>query len=225
MPSASRDTSLPTTDHANALQGPAWTLLLACVGIVGVCVCYMLSPPEAVMLTRPFDLEAARLGALEGATTMRAASAFAIPGNMLFAAAAFRIAGHRTRPPQELEALGWWLAGLSGAHFTVVDRMVGLVLPTVAARGDAGAFLVAKTTFDMLFVAGTLVYGLGTVLVSRSTRVGRPLSVGFVVAGIVACGASVGCFFGAPVGRLMGLGILLDTLMFGALGLVCVVRR
>jgi hypothetical protein len=210
----------PEAENASAEESaPGWALLVACVGILGVCASYMLSPQDAVTLTRPFDFEAARAGAVQGAVPMRAASAFAIPGNMLFAAAAFRFASARGRR-REVEALGWWLAGLSGAHFTVVDTMVGLVLPPLAGSPDTGAFLLAKTLFDMLFVAGTFVYGLGAVLVSRAKVGGAALSLGLFLAGALCCVASGGCFVGAPFGRFMGLGILLATVAFGALGAV-----
>ena len=194
-------------------------LLIGSVGVIGVSVGYVLSPPATAMPLAPVDLGAALEGATFGRDTMRAISAVGIPGDALFIAAAFLIAIRVRAAGRGVEAAGWMLAGLGTIVFLLADSLVGLVLPQLATADAPQAFLAAKTLFNLCFMMGTFVVGMGALLTAtpnlkRGVGVPAALAWPILLAGAGNLVSATAGLAGANVPQAMGLSVAADAVLY-----------
>lgn len=110
-----------------------------------------------------------------------------------------------------IAALGWLGVALSGTLFVVVDALVSAVLPALAAQGDS-AYLGFRRLFDVLFVIGTWLAGLATLLVLLAPGgielpVARPLRVFGAAASLVGIVSGVLFFCGFDTALGLGLSV------------------
>jgi hypothetical protein len=201
-----------------------WGLALGSLGITATSVLYALSPRVAAMPVSPFDPAAAQAAATAGASTMLLAGAVGIAGDLLWATAGLMLARRAAAQSRPLGEAGWIAVAFGLLLFTVVDLIVGFVVPQLAAAGDP-AFTGFKRFFDALFRLATLTTNVGLVVAFLSetrttdTPVRRALSrVITAVCGIGALAAVAG-FAGWPpadqvFGPLIGLTSVL-TLVAG----------
>jgi hypothetical protein len=194
-------------------------LLIGSIGVIGVSIGYVLSPPAAAMPLAPVDLRAALEGAAFGATTMRAISAMGVPGDALFIVATFLIAIRVRGAGRGMEAAGWMLAGLGTVVFLLADSLVGLVLPQLAASNAPQAFLAAKVLFNLCFMMGTFVVGLGALLTAAPnlrSGIGVPAALAWpiLVAGAGNLVSATAGLAGANVPQAMGLSVAADAVLY-----------
>lgn len=204
---------------------PGVLLALGSAGVVATSIFYGMSPPAAAMPAPVVDLVAAAEGAVTGAATMRLAGQFGVAGDLAITAGAFLIAA---RLPAEaaLDAAGWVLIGVSTIIFTIVDTIVGFVLPPLAASGGASpSFLGIKQIFDALFLVGTATFGAGAVLATLASAFGnggivwRLLALLAFGTGAVALVTAAGSLGGISLERFVGFGILGGSAVFTLVGL------
>ena len=194
-------------------------LLIGSFGVIGVSVGYVLSPPAAAMPLAPIDLRAALEGAAFGAAIMRAISAVGVPGDALFIAAAWLIAVRVRAAGRGIEAAGWMLAGLGTVVFLLADSLVGLVLPQRATAEAPQAFLAAKVLFNLCFMMGTFIVGLGALLTAgpnlkSGTGVPAALAWPILIAGVGNVVSATAGLEGADVPQAMGLSVAADAVLY-----------
>lgn len=204
-------------------------LLIASVAIAGVSICYVLSPFVAALPVIPLDLDAAIEGARSGRTSMHLIGVIGMPGDALFVTTAVLLAFMRMSGGRTIEAMGWMLAGIGTLVFMLADAVVGTVLPQLASAGMPQAFLAAKSLFDLFFVVGTLVFGLGATLTAlHNLRPGGgvPISLAWpiLLSGIGNVVSASAAIAGQNVPRIMGLTIGTDAVLYMLVALALLKR-
>ncbi|CAN7507873.1 hypothetical protein LJR130_003515 [Variovorax sp. LjRoot130] len=224
--------SLPTGQaaQARAVAAPVrvagWAMAAGALGVLVTSLFYVLSPRAGAMPVQPFDLAAALAGAAAGAATMKAAGMAGIFGDLIWAVGTFLMAQHTARCGRGLATAGWVVGLLSLAIFTLVDAMVGFVLPQLALMpGAEGAFAGFKRLFDVLFLLGTVAYGFSAVVAlgSEARTGGSPvhpvLAAATAVVGGVAVIAGLAGLAGLSVDLLVGASVGVGSALFIAIGL------
>jgi hypothetical protein len=204
-------------------------LFAGSIAIAGVSICYVLSPPAAALPLAPLDLGAAIEGARSGKVSMHLISAVGIPGDVLFAAATLLVAIKSFSASRPIEAMGWTLASLGTLVFLLADSIVGTVLPQIAIAGAPQAFMAAKSIFDLFFIAGTFVFGLGAVLtmapnLRRRSNVPVALAWPIMLSGVGNIVSASAALAGANVPQAMGLTIGIDAALYTLFAAVLVKR-
>ena len=219
-------TGLDAADREqSAVRAGGAALLVGAAGVVVTSLFYGLSPPEAAMPVAPLDLKAAIAGAQRGAATMYAAGLVGVPADVVISAAGLLLGTVEQARGRGFASMGWFLIAVSTVLFAVVDALVGFVLPRTAAGGEQ-AFLVAKSLFDVLFLAGTATFGLGAVFAAAPHVAGtgslpRLLAVAALIAALVALLGGLTGLFGIGVNpHLLGLGIAGGSFLFAIIGAV-----
>jgi hypothetical protein len=203
---------------AESMRPIYWTSMIGFLGVVAVCISYIISPWAAAMPVAPLDLDAAMKGAISGADRMRFIGIFGIAVDALTAAACLLIAVNRMSRGYGRSAVGWSLIGLSSLFFLTIDTVAGAVLSPLAATGNADAFLAIKLFFDKIFIAGTFTLALGALFAASPDpdmpQVFRWPIIGAGLLGLVSCTAGL---FGSNAALPMGLSITLIALLFSLL--------
>lgn len=184
-----------TRDGVDSARLGGLASAIGAVGVVATSLCYLLSPQVGAMPVAPLDLTAAQAGAAAGLATMKAAGAFGIAGDLVWAVGAALMARRAGAAGRGLAEAGWTALMFGLLIFTTVDAMVGFVLPQVAAMAGAeAAFAGFKRLFDTLFLLGTATSGLGVALAlgGEARRAASPVSrpLAWAVAGVGALGAA-----------------------------------
>jgi hypothetical protein len=206
----------PAADESGFLRIAGVLLAAGSIGIVAVSTCYGLAGPEATLPGASAGVESARAATASGAQWMRMAGLFGLPSDVLFAAGAAMLAATRRGPGAGIAVAGWLLLAIAGVLFTIVDAMVGFVLPHAAAmpQGEA-AYAAVRALFDALFAAGTWTVGAGALAVAWSSHWAeyrRRTTLWLMRAAGVACLASgSGWMLGLPTGPLAGPAIALSV--------------
>jgi hypothetical protein len=213
-----RENAEQRSDGAESMRAIYWTSMIGFLGVVAVCISYIISPWAAAMPVAPLDLDAAMKGAISGADRMRFIGIFGIAVDALTAAACLLIAVNRMGRGFGKSALGWSLVGLSSLFFLTIDTIAGAVLSPLAATGNADAFLAIKLFFDKIFIAGTFTLALGAIFAASPgtdmPQLFRWPIIGVGVLGVTSCAAG---FFGANAALPMGLSITLIAVLFSGL--------
>ena len=200
---------------------------IGAAGVVATSLSYLLSPQVGAMPVAPLNLSAAQAGAAAGLTTMAAAGAFGIAGDLVWAVGAALLARRAGAEGRGLAEAGWTALMFGLLIFTLVDAMVGFVLPQVAAMAGAeAAFAGFKRLFDTLFLLGTATSGLGIALAMggearrAASPVGRPLAwtlAGVGALGVVAALSGFAAWSGAV--RMVGASVGLISILSVPVGL------
>lgn len=157
----------PPVPAALLNSAPAGLMLaLGSAGVVVTSLFYGLSPPEAAMPMMTGDVPAAARAAREAAGLMRGAGLAGVPGDIAMAASTLLLGALASVRGHSIAALGWFLIAISTIIFTMVDALVGFVLAP-AAMSDAALFMALKRLFDILFLSGTLAFGVGAIATMR----------------------------------------------------------
>lgn len=229
---------MAASETASAQAGAAPTavaggaIALGALGVLATSLFYFLSPRAGAMPVQPLDLAAAQAGAVAGTATMQTAGALGIFGDLIWAVGVFLMAQHTARQGRGLAAAGWVAGLLSLVIFTLVDAMVGFVLPQLAVMPSAeAAFAGFKRLFDVLFLLGTAAYGISTVLALGSearapgSPVNRSLAYVTAVVGGVALVSGLGSMAGLPLSELVGASVGLGSALFIAIGVQIAVGK
>ena len=189
-------------------------LAAGAAGVIVTSLLYALAGPEAALPGGAAGIDAARAATGPSAAAMRAASLFGMPSDVLLTVAALMLAAGRRGPGAALSTAGWTALALSGVLFTVVDAMVGYVLPPLAAAANgAPAYLAVRSLFDVLFAIGAWSVGLGSLAVAVAGHAAEsrwPAARWLLLAaGVVGVAASSAWLLGLPGERLLGPGIAL----------------
>jgi hypothetical protein len=213
-----REIGEPGAGGAESMGPIYWASLIGFLGVVAVCISYIISPWAAAMPVAPLDLDAALKGAISGAGRMRFIGVFGIAVDALTAAACLLIAVNRLGRGLSTSALGWSLVGLSSLFFLTIDTIAGAVLSPLAAAGNAAAFLAIKLFFDKIFIAGTFTLALGAIFVaSPDTDIPQLFRWPIIGAGLLGLASCALGLFGANAALPMGLSITLIALLFSGL--------
>jgi hypothetical protein len=192
---------------------------LVAAGSAGVVVAsgfYAASPPAAA-LPGPFELVAAREGALRGASFLHAAGTAGVCGDVLLVIGAALVAAGLLRRGVMGAAAGWLAIALGTAFFIPVDTLGGFVLgPLAAHAGDGAAFTLAKRVFDALFLFGTLTFGAG-MLVALDDSAPRLRAASRVLGLVATVGAAAG-LLGASVAQPVGLSVAASAALYTLVG-------
>ena len=133
------------------------------------------------------------------------------------------LAGAARRAGTAAGAVGWGLLALSCALFILVDALVGFVLPPVAASGDSAAYVVARSSFDVLFNIGGWTLGLGALLAALAppgrALAWRPLRGLMGLAGVLGLAVNTSFLLGGPGAPLIGPAVVLTALALLGAGL------
>lgn len=137
-------------------------LAIGALGITVASILYALTPPEAALPIPSPDLSAAFTATALGAATMSAAGNIGIIFDVIFMAAALVLLVFRKPGRLSVEPLGWALVTLSVMMFVILDALAATVLPRLATGAQlTDAFVGFKLLFDILFVLGSISFGLG----------------------------------------------------------------
>jgi len=206
-------------------------LALGSLGVTATSVLYALSPAAAALPAQPFDFALALAGAVAGAQTMFAAGTVGIFSDLLMAVGALLVALELAWRGRGFAVAGWIAILLSIVVFTFVDAIVGYVLGPVAAMKDgAGAFAGFKRLFDVLFLLGTIAFGVGAMLAltnemqSAAPIVGKPVAVTGALTGCAGVLAAAACFAGFPLEQGVGISIGVGSAVFVAIGVQIMLR-
>jgi len=198
---------------------------LGSLGVTITSVLYALSPPAAATPMQPLDPAAAVAGALAGAATMRAAGLVGMFSDIILATGALQIAMEAARRRRAWSAAGWMAIFVAVVIFLFVDALVGQLLVPLAATPDgAGAFIGFKRLFDVLFLLGTVAFGIGAIasmtaeFLDPQRQVGRRLAMAGAAIGAVSVTAAAACFAQLPLHLAVGGSILLGGALFTAIG-------
>lgn len=200
---------------------------IGAAGVVATSLSYLLSPQVGAMPVAPLDLSAAQAGAAKGLVTMTAAGAFGIAGDLIWAVGAALLARRAGAEGRGLAEAGWTALMFGLLIFTLVDTMVGFVLPQVAAMAGAeAAFAGFKRLFDALFLLGTVASALGIALAMGgeakhiASPVARPLAWPLAGVGVVGVAAALAGFAGwSGAVRIVGASVGLISILSVPVGL------
>jgi hypothetical protein len=189
-------------------------LAIGAAGVIVTSAFYVLSGPAASLPGGAAAMDAARAATAHAAGTMRVASLFGMPSDVVFTVGGLMFAASKRRQGAALAYAGWLAMGISGILFTIVDAMVGHVLPAAAAAGDA-AYVGVRALFDVLFAVGGWAFGLGALAASWSAR-GREYrwrAAAWLmrVSGVLGIVANAGWLLGLPGAPLIGPAIALGA--------------
>jgi len=207
----------PAASHSDAPRFERLAAILVGIGALGVIVTsgfYVLSGPQASLPGGAATMELARSMTARSAATMRAASLFGMPSDVILTVGGLMFAAAKRRDGAALAFAGWLAMSISGVIFTIVDAMVGHVLPVAAAAGDA-AYVGARALFDVLFAIGGWAFGLGALAAGWSAR--QPEYRWAVVpwlmriAGALGVAANTGYLLGLPGAALIGPAVALGA--------------
>jgi hypothetical protein len=203
----------PRDPHHDRLA--AALLVIGAAGVIVTSAFYVLSGPVASLPGGAAGgMEAARAATAHAAGTMRAASLFGMPSDVVFTVGGLMFAASKRRQGAALAYAGWLAMGISGILFTIVDAMVGHVLPAAAAAGDA-AYVGARSLFDVLFAIGGWAFGVGALAASWSaqSREYRWRAAAWLmrVSGVLGIVANTGWLLGLPGAPLIGPAIALGA--------------
>jgi hypothetical protein len=205
-----------------------WGGVATAVGSLGVVVTsafYALSPvPAALPIPNPV-MATALAGMIAGRNTMVAAGTVGIGFDVIMIAGALLLMAFRKPASLQIERLGWALVAISVLIFIGVDSLAAGVLTQLAVMdGALGAFAGFKLIFDMLFILGTLAFGLGVpaILVSEM-RAERPvLATPLIWVGLIAAAmglvAGLLYFVNVSLPQVIGISIALGAIAFTIYG-------
>lgn len=199
-------------------------LALGSLGVVVASVFYALSPVAAALPAGP-DLTAAMAGSLAGRFTLTIAGSVGIIADVLFVAGCLLLMTFREPVGLALERAGWALGALSVTVFVFVDALSAAVLSPVAELGMP-AYAGFKLFYNLLFVLGTLVFGLSApAILAGEWKAEKPvlprwLSGVGIATGIVALVAAAPAFVGVALPQVIGIAIALGSIVFGVYGLL-----
>jgi hypothetical protein len=195
---------------------------IGALGVIATSACYAVAGPEAALPGSTASAEAARAATTAAAGWMRAASLFGMPSDVVFTVGGLMLAATRRGTGAGLAIAGWLALAIAGVLFTIVDAMVGFVLPPLAALagGEAG-YVAVRTLFDVLFAIGGWTVGVGAIAVAWSSHWPeyRWRSVLWLMraAGVIGIAANTSYFFGVPAAALIGPGVALASVALLAL--------
>lgn len=186
---------------------------LGAVGVLFVCLFYILSPPIAVLPFHNYDTAKALQASFDGKATMFLAGIFGVFGDLFLVVGCF---GQSRITKNSKEVLGWiWLA-ISNFLFLFADILVGFVLPADWQNGQI--YQPFRGFFNILFTSGILCFGFALLFIFadkiKSSLINRGVAVvSLILGGISLISASL-FFFGFETGKLMGLIIAPVCLLF-----------
>lgn len=216
-------------DDTQASMAVFWGGLWVAIGAFGVVitsVLYAIAPALAVLPMTNVLISVVRQASIVGQPWMAAAGDVGIFSDVAFATGALVLLVHRRSNGSGLEASGWaWLA-VTNLIFVVVDALVSHVLgPVALLGGPEDAFSGFKHLFDVLFVLGTVTFGIGSItLLWSEVRTGSPVMprgiscIGIVI-GAVGLVSAASYFVGINLALLIGVAIGAGSLIFTVVGI------
>lgn len=192
---------------------------------VGTLFYVRLTPELGLPTTAASRLRAVGDALALGPRAMFLAGGFALAGDVVLTAAFLVLVSRRSLAGSDLEPVGWMLLALGAGVAIVFDSMMAVLLEPLARMPDSGTFLAFKAWFDLLFAAGNVPYGLGTVAVlaadgrSATPLLPRPLALFGVVVGAVAAASGAAYVGGLAVfPAAIGLSVTFGCVVFAVLG-------
>jgi hypothetical protein len=211
--------------YATATVLGARLLLVGALGLIVTCLGYVLAGPLAALPGGAPGMAAALTATPAAAGWMRVAGLAGMPSDVLLAVGGLLLAAHEYRRGAALAAAGWIAMGVAGALFIVVDTMVALVLPAVAAQAGLAGYAGSRLLFDALFAIGAWTAGLGALAAAwrRSGLLWHFVWAGWLMraAGVLGLVATTGYLAGLPgIAALIGpsIAVLAVALVGAALG-------
>jgi hypothetical protein len=217
------------SDDSRASSAVFWGGLWVAIGAFGVVITsglYAAAPALAALPMANVLISDALRASIVGQPWMAAAGNVGIFSDVTFATGALVLLVHRKPNEGGLEASGWaWLA-VTNLIFVVVDALVSHVLgPVALLGGPENAFSGFKHLFDVLFVLGTITFGMGSITILWSeVRTGSPVmpkgisSLGIVI-GVVGLVSAASYFVGINLALLIGVAIGAGSLIFTVVGI------
>lgn len=187
------------------------------LGLVAVCIFYVLAGPEAALPGGASSNAAAIAATPVAAPWMRMAGLIGMPVDVLLAVGAWLLALREYRRGAICASAGWLGVGVAGLLFVLVDAVVALVLPVAASQsGGEAAYAGLRALFDVLFAIGTWAAGLAALAIAWRTdgALWRWPAAGWAMraAGVVCLAAGTGHLFAGVGSPLLGPGISLLAL-------------
>ena len=223
-----------------AIHGPRtvfWAGNAVAAGAFGVilsCVLYAASPVAAVLPGTITSLDAAVAGMQMDRTMIHAAGCLGFLSNIVLAAGTLLMMAFRIPATYRVERVGWAIVTLSVVIFLGVDTLAsGVLIQLAALNGPKEVFLGFKLLYNILFVTGTIAFGLGVpcIFVSEMKSSDRcmPKPILFLgmcnaIAGLVSgllylLDLSMPHIIGANIPLIMGFSIAFGSLIFVVYGI------
>ena len=218
-----------TDDAPRRTETHALAAILLTAGAVLLFVgtlCYVrLTPELGLPATAASRLRAVGDALALGPRAMFLAGGFALAGDVFLTAACLALVARHSHAGSDLEPVGWMLLALGAGVAIVFDSMMAVLLEPLARMPDPGTFLAFKAWFDLLFAAGNVPYGLGTIAVlvadgrSAAPLLPRPLALFGMAVGAVAA-ASGSAYVGglAVFPAAIGLSVTFGCVVFAVFG-------
>lgn len=192
---------------------PAILVKLGAVGVLFVCLFYILSPPIAALPTHNYNAAEVLQASSDGKTTMFLAGIFGIFGDLFLVVGCF---GQSRIAASSKDVLGWiWLA-ISNLLFLFADILVGFILPS--DWQNVQIYQPFRSFFNMMFASGNLCFGFALLFIfsdkikgSIATRGVAAISLGLGILSLILASLF---FTGFETGKLMGLIIAPVCLLF-----------
>jgi hypothetical protein len=205
--------------------GGLWVALGA-FGVVITSVLYAIAPAQAVLPIANVPIQNALRASVAGQPWMVAAGSVGMFADVALAAGTFVLLVYGRPSRSGLEASGWaWLA-ITNLIFVLVDALVSRVLgPVAASGGPEYAFSGFKHLFDVLFVIGTITFGVGSISVlwgemrADSPVVHRAISSLGMIIGAAGFVSAVSYFAGINLAPVIGVSIGAGSLVFTVVGI------
>ena len=203
----------------------AIALALGSAGVVVTSVLYGMSAAEVASPFVESDMDSAVAGAIQSSGTMYAAGLVGITSNLAFTVGALVLGVQWLQRGAQVQSVGWFILAFCTIIFTIVDALVGFVLPPMAqATGVTSGFAMAKHLFDILFLWGTTTFGVGIVLAVAGDQfdrcaIPRVLAIPVLLIGVAAFLSGGAGLFGVHVNRIGGLTILFGSAFMTLIGL------
>lgn len=222
-------------DSNRAVAG--WAIAAGSLGVLAISAAYAASPALAALPAPASQWLEGAAATAAGGRPMWWIGTLGPPADMVLAAGAMLQAlggdtsgGGAQRSERDeaaaRAALGWLLFGLAAAVFVVVDAIAGRALVPLAAYASSSpaAYVGARSLFDALFVAGTLMFAVGSALTASSLPWSWARWAARALAAFAAA-AALAFVAGAPCGQLIGVAIAVGSLAYTAIGAGLATRR
>jgi hypothetical protein len=205
-----------------------WAGILVATGAGGVVVAgvfYALSPAPAALPMPNIAFAKALAGTIAGRAAMIAAGTIGVVFDVVLAAGALVMMVFRKPAGLQIERAGWAFVTISVLIFVMVDSLSAGVLPPIAALdGAAATFAGFKLLFDMLFILGTIAFGLGAPAIltsemkSESPLLPKPLLWIGIFAAFAGLVSGFLYFANVSLPQIIGVSIAVGTLTFAIYG-------
>ena len=213
------------TADARAIFCAGIAVAIGAFGVVIASAFYAISPSAASLPAADLSIADALHGMVAGRVTMLVAGSVGVVSDLILATGTLLLMAFRKPVGLEIERAGWALVTMSVLVFVGVDSLSAGVLTQLAALGgDEGAFAGFKLLFNILFIAGTIAFGLGVPAIlasemnSKAPVLVKPLLWIGVLAAVVGLVGALLYFARISLPYVVGVPIAVGSLIFGIYG-------